>query len=77
MVLLATYSLGLGLPFLIAAAFTDRLLKRLKSTGRIGRACHAAAGGVMIVMGAAMMTGQLTTFSYWLLDTFPLLAKIG
>src|ERR1051326_7427001 len=38
MVVLATYSLGLGLPFLIAAAFTDRLLKRLKSTGRIGRA---------------------------------------
>lgn len=77
MALLAVYSLGLGLPFLVAAAFTGRLLRRLKSTGRIGRACHMAAGSVMIVMGAAMITGQLTVFSYWLLDTFPLLSKIG
>ncbi len=31
----------------------------------------------MIMMGGAMLTGQLSTFSYWLLDTFPLLATIG
>jgi len=75
--LLATYSLGLGVPFLLAAAFTDGLLARLQSTGRVGRACQMLAGGVMIVMGAAMITGQLSTFSYWLLDTFPSLSAIG
>jgi len=26
---------------------------------------------------AAMLTGQLTAFSYWLLETFPLLSTIG
>ena len=31
----------------------------------------------MVVMGVAIMTGELTTFSYWLLETFPALAKIG
>jgi cytochrome c-type biogenesis protein len=31
----------------------------------------------MIVMGIAIMTGQLSAFSYWLLETFPALAKIG
>jgi cytochrome c-type biogenesis protein len=75
--LLATYSLGLGLPFVIAAAFTDGLLAKLKSIGRIGRALRLAAGSVMIVMGAAMITGQLSAFSYWLLETFPVLATIG
>jgi cytochrome c-type biogenesis protein len=75
--LLASYSLGLGVPFVVAAAFTDGLLVRLKSIGRAGRGLRLIAGGVMIVMGGAMLTGQLTAFSYWLLETFPLLAKIG
>ena len=75
--LLATYSLGLGVPFVLAAAFTEGLSTRLKLMGRVGRAGQMLAGGVMIVMGAAMITGQLSTFSYWLLDTFPLLSAIG
>ena len=75
--LLATYSLGLGLPFVIAATLTDGLLARLKSAGRIGRALRLAAGSVMIVMGVAMITGQLSAFSYWLLETFPVLSAIG
>jgi cytochrome c-type biogenesis protein len=75
--LLATYSLGLGLPFILAAALTDGLLARLKSAGRIGRALRVTAGSVMIVMGVAMITGQLSAFSYWLLETFPSLALIG
>jgi cytochrome c-type biogenesis protein len=75
--LLAIYSLGLGVPFLIAAAFTHGLLARVKSIGRAGRFFQLVAGTVMIVMGIAMITGQLTAFSYWLLETFPLLSTIG
>jgi len=75
--LLATYSLGLGVPFVLAAAFTDGLLARMKTIGRLGRGLRLFAGGIMILMGGAMLTGQLSTFSYWLLNTFPLLAKIG
>lgn len=75
--LLTIYSLGLGLPFVIAAAFTDGLLARIKAIRRAGRVCQMVAGGVMIVMGSAMITGQLATFSYWLLNTFPLLSVIG
>jgi cytochrome c-type biogenesis protein len=75
--LLATYSLGLGVPFVIAAAFTDRLFAKFKSIGRVGRGLGVVAGSVMILMGGAMLTGQLSVFSYWLLDTFPLLATIG
>lgn len=77
LVLLALYSAGLGVPFLVVAMFTDRLSGRLRGLGRIGRRLHQAAGGVMILMGLAMLTGRLSALSYWLLETFPALARIG
>jgi cytochrome c-type biogenesis protein len=76
-VLLGVYSLGLGIPFLAAAVFTDRLFARLRKLGRLGRSLQIGAGGVVVGMGVAMLAGQLTAFSYWLLETFPALARIG
>src|SRR5713101_3135934 len=70
-VLLGFYSLGLGLPFIAAAAFTDGLVARLRALRRIGRSLQLAAGAVVVAMGVAILTGELTTFSYWLLETFP------
>jgi cytochrome c-type biogenesis protein len=75
--LLSVYSLGLGLPFIAAAAFTDHLLARLRMLRRIGRSLQLAAGAVVTAMGIAMLTGQLTRLSYWLLETFPFFARIG
>ena len=75
--LLAVYSAGLGVPFLIVAGFTDRIAEKLRSIGRVGRRLHQAAGLVMILMGVAMITGRLSALSYWLLDVFPILARIG
>lgn len=75
--LLGIYSAGLGVPFLLAAAFTDRLTRRLRSIGRVGRRLHQAAGLVMVAMGIAMLTGRLSALSYWLLDAFPVLGNIG
>jgi cytochrome c-type biogenesis protein len=75
--LLAIYAAGLGLPFLASALFTEALVKRIRTIGRLGRSLQMGAGGVMVVMGAMMVTGELSSFSYWLLDTFPVLAQIG
>jgi len=75
--LLAAYSLGLGVPFLLTAAFTSALLKRLKAMRRTGRWLQLAAGVGMIAMGLAMMTGWLTRLAYWLLEIFPAFAAIG
>ena len=75
--LLSAYSLGLGLPFMATAVFTGVFLKRLKSMGRLGRYLQVAAGVVMIAMGLAMITGQLSVFALWLLKTFPVLSTIG
>jgi cytochrome c-type biogenesis protein len=75
--LLSLYSLGLGLPFLAAALFTDALMLRLRVLRRLGRSLQLGAGAVVAAMGMAMITGQLTSFSYWLLDTFPILSRLG
>jgi cytochrome c-type biogenesis protein len=75
--LLAVYSLGLGVPFLLAALFTGTLLGRLKALGRTGRNLQRAAGGLLVAMGLLMVTGQLELIAYWLLETFPVFARIG
>ncbi len=75
--LLAIYSVGLGVPFLIVAAFTDKVAARIRAIGSVGRRLHQLAGVVMVIMGLAMMTGQLSVFSWWLLDAFPILGRIG
>jgi cytochrome c-type biogenesis protein len=75
--LLSVYSLGLGLPFLLAALFTDTFMSRMKAMRKIGRPLQIAAGVILIIMGIAMATGQLSVFAYWLLKTFPGLATIG
>lgn len=76
-VLLAVYSLGLGVPFLLSAVFADHLMQRLKSMRRLGRTLRVGAGGVMVAMGIAMITGTMTAFSFWLLENVPMLARIG
>jgi len=76
-VLLAIYSLGLGVPFLLAALFTDALARRVRQVGRVGRWLKVAAGSAMVLMGIAMVTGQMSVMAYWFLETFPILAKIG
>ncbi len=76
-VLLAIYSLGLGLPFLVAALFTDSLAVRLRGMARLGRSLQLLAGILLVVMGVAMITGYLSAVSYWLLEMFPVLGNIG
>jgi cytochrome c-type biogenesis protein len=75
--LLAVYAAGLGLPFLASALFKEALTRRIRTVGRLGRTMQLLSGGVMVSMGVAMITGELTSFSYWLLDTFPVLSRIG
>jgi cytochrome c-type biogenesis protein len=76
-VLLGTYSMGLGVPFLLAAAFTGTFLQRVKRLRRAGASIQIVAGVILVVMGIAMITGYLSTFAFWLLKTFPVLSTIG
>lgn len=76
-ILLGVYSAGLGLPFLAFAVFTGAFAKRLRNLGRVGYWLQVAAGVIMIIMGIAMITGQLSVFAVWLLNTFPIFSTIG
>ena len=75
--LLAVYSLGLGLPFILAALFMRGFMAKMKAMRRTGRVLKIMAGGVMVLMGIAMITGHLTRFAFWLLAIFPALGQIG
>ncbi|MEW6688022.1 MAG: cytochrome c biogenesis protein CcdA [Pseudomonadota bacterium] len=75
--LLSAYALGLGVPFVLSAAFAKTALGKLKAMRRLGAALQAVAGVILIVMGIAMATGWMTRFSYWLLEMFPVLGRIG
>jgi cytochrome c-type biogenesis protein len=75
--LLSAYSLGLGIPFLAAAVFTGALVNRPRALSRSGRPLQIVAGLIMIIMGLAMVTGQLSVFALWLLNTFPAFSRIG
>ena len=76
-VLLGSYALGLGVPFLLAAIFVQRsmtLMQRLKPhMGLIEK----IMGGLLLLVGIALITGAFTAFSWWLLETFPALGRIG
>ena len=74
--LLSFYSLGLGLPFLIAAAFTGAFLNSIKSMQRFSRPFQIGAGGIMVAMGIALVTGYLSTLAFWLLELAPGLATL-
>ena len=75
--LLAIYAAGLGVPFLLVAVFTRELAARMRVLRRVGWLLQIAAGVVLVAMGIAMMTGQLSRFAFWLLETFPALGRIG
>ncbi len=75
--LLAAYSFGLGLPFVLAAvalgAFTRFLRGFRAHFGNVER----IAGVLLVATGIAFLTGGLQTTSFWLIQAFPGLARLG
>ncbi|GGL59315.1 cytochrome C biogenesis protein CcdA [Wenxinia marina] len=75
--LLATYALGLGVPFLLVAAFFPRLGGLMAAMRRHMGAIERVSGLLLWTVGLFMLTGQFSDFSWWLLETFPSLATLG
>jgi cytochrome c-type biogenesis protein len=75
--LLAVYALGLGLPFLAVAAFFPRLTGAMAFLKRHMSRIEKISGLLLWTVGLMMITGQFSDFSFWLLETFPLLATLG
>src|SRR5215213_6063076 len=75
--LLAVYSAGLGIPFLLAALAMNpfvALLKRMRSRFAY---VEKAMGALLVLTGIGFLSGWVQTASYWLLEAFPGLGRLG
>lgn len=75
--LLGIYSAGLGIPFILAAAFSGAFFRALAQFRRYFGAIEKAMGGLLVITGLLFLTGGMQAMSFWLLETFPALQKIG
>ena len=76
-VLLGVYAAGLGIPFLLAAMFMSRAMGLMNRLKRHMALIERVMGGLLLVVGLAMLMGWFTRFSFWLLEQFPALATLG
>ena len=75
--LLAVYSLGLGIPFMIAAFAIEPFAAFLARFKKYLRRVEQAMGALLVLTGIAFLTGSISQLSIWLLEAFPALGKIG
>ena len=75
--LLAAYSLGIGIPFVLAAVFASRFLGWAARFKRHMHKVEMAMGALLVATGILFITGQMATISFWLLETFPIFQTIG
>jgi cytochrome c-type biogenesis protein len=75
--LLAVYSAGLGIPFLIAAFMVEQFSSLFARMKRHLANVERAMGVLMILTGIAFLTGAISGVSIWLLETFPSLQSFG
>lgn len=75
--LLAGYAVGLGLPFILVAAFFPALKRPMAWMKRHLDRIEKVSGLLLWTVGFMMATGQFAAFSFWLLETFPILATLG
>lgn len=75
--LLLAYSLGLGAPFLLAAWGMRGFMEFMRRFKSHIRKLEIATGGLLVATGVLIFFGSLQSLSYWLLETFPALGKIG
>lgn len=75
--LLAVYSAGLGIPFLLAAFMVKQFSSLFARMKRHLDTVERAMGVLMVVTGIGFLTGAVSSVSVWLLETFPALQNIG
>jgi cytochrome c-type biogenesis protein len=75
--LLAVYSAGLGIPFLLAAFTIERFSSFFARIKQHLENIERAMGVLLVATGIAFLTGSVSNISIWLLETFPSLQNFG
>jgi len=75
--LLAVYSAGLGIPFILAAiamkpfmGFMARFRSHLQTVERV-------IGALLVLTGILFITGSMADIAFWILETFPSFGTVG
>ena len=75
--LLAAYSAGLGIPFIVAALFSGAFMNfAARFRVHLGRV-EKVMGVLLVIAGLLFVSGGIQAASYWLLETFPTLGTLG
>jgi cytochrome c-type biogenesis protein len=69
-ILAVAYSLGLGVPFVLFGVFFRKLIGVFAAVRRNSRWVTRIGGGLLILVGLALVTGGWNSFLIWLLTTF-------
>ncbi|WP_372617337.1 cytochrome c biogenesis CcdA family protein [Falsiroseomonas sp.] len=75
--LLFAYALGIGIPFLLAAAFVTPFLRFVGRFRRHFRAVEIAVGGLLVLTGVMVLTGTFQEIGGWMLERWPDLGRFG
>jgi cytochrome c-type biogenesis protein len=75
--LLAVYSLGIGIPFIVAALFASRFINWAARFRRNLPLVEKVMGALLVFTGMLFITGQMLAISTWLLETFPAFQNYG
>ncbi len=75
--LLLAYAMGLGLPFLLVAAFFPSMSGLMSWMKRHMERIEKIMGLLLWTVGLLMMTGKFTDFALWLNEEFPVLQQFG
>ena len=75
--LLAAYSLGIGVPFLLASLAAGPFTRFMTKFRRHVRTIEIVMGLLLVGTGILFLTGTMSEIAYWLLETFPALGKVG
>jgi cytochrome c-type biogenesis protein len=74
--LLFVYSLGLGIPFILAAVAIRPFLRFMQRFRRHLGAVEKVMGVVLVVTGIMFLSGSMNWLGQWMIETFPALAQI-
>ncbi|NKB52442.1 MAG: cytochrome c biogenesis protein CcdA [Rhizobiaceae bacterium] len=75
--MLGVYSMGLGVPFLLAALFAGSFMRFLSRFRKHLGSVEKLMGALLVLTGILFLTGGMQSFAYFLLETFPVMQTFG
>ena len=75
--LLITYSIGLGIPFILAGYYLGNFLMFSQKAKKYIEKIQKGSGIILIVTGILILSSKLQSIGFYLLELFPFLGKLG